>query len=349
MQRLIPLSSIHLHLIHSLFHDLIIYYRLPCFVSPHTAPLLTRIITGIQYCCCLGGEESRKKALSVELVILRGRNVMGSGGEVVGKEEVIAKLKDDGDFDRLRFKIVRKLKDNEDLRQHITSIVKQSVALNRAGAENMKPRQLSDAIYEEVGDKVMSQISDSLWQIIRSNDGMKSEIMETVQSVYDKLANPKGKDEVVVPVSDVIPVQRQGETASATGIDDTLHENEPTEPPGFTLAHNHLNNNNHEDPDKGQVQVQRQGFSAEQKEDSHPSQDMLAENDGNAPPGFSMDAERNPPSDCSDDDPDVPPGFAVVATATTVALAPSSTAATCLCCLTSSLQLMSSPQSPLPL
>jgi len=29
--------------------------------------------------------------------------------------------------------------------------VKQSVALNRAGAENMKPRQLSDAIHEEVG------------------------------------------------------------------------------------------------------------------------------------------------------------------------------------------------------
>jgi len=29
--------------------------------------------------------------------------------------------------------------------------VKQSVALNRAGAENMKSRQLSDAIYEEVG------------------------------------------------------------------------------------------------------------------------------------------------------------------------------------------------------
>jgi len=37
---------------------------------------------------------------------------MGDSGEGVGKEEVITKLKDDGDFDRLRFKIVRKLKDN---------------------------------------------------------------------------------------------------------------------------------------------------------------------------------------------------------------------------------------------
>lgn len=39
----------------------------------------------------------------------------------------------------------------EELRNNIISAVKQSAALNRAGAENMKPRQLSDAIYEEVG------------------------------------------------------------------------------------------------------------------------------------------------------------------------------------------------------
>ncbi|KAL2321648.1 hypothetical protein Fmac_026027 [Flemingia macrophylla] len=237
---------------------------------------------------------------------------MGSGGEAVGKEEVIAKLKDDGDFDRLRLKIVRKLKGNEELRQHIASIVKQSVALNRAGAENMKPRQLSDAIYEEVGDKVMSQISDSLWQIIRSGDGgMRSEIMETVQSVYDKLANPKGKDETMLFTSDVMPIQRQGETASATEMNDKLHENEPDEPPGFTILHNHLSNNNHEEQDKGKVQVQIQGLTAECKEDSHPSPGTLGEDDDNSntPPGYSMDVEPKPPSDCSDEDPDVPPGF----------------------------------------
>lgn len=161
-------------------------------------------------------------------------------------------------------------------------------------------------------DKVMSQISDSLWEIIRSGDDMKSEIMETVQSVYDKLANPKGKDEVMMSMSDVMPIHRQGETASATEIDDTLHENEPDEPPGFTLLHNHLNNNYHEEQDKGKVQVQKQGFTAEQKEDSHPSQDTLGEDDVNSnapPPGFSMDVEQKPSSDCSDEDPDVPPGF----------------------------------------
>ncbi|CAL5198072.1 unnamed protein product [Lathyrus oleraceus] len=238
---------------------------------------------------------------------------MGSSGQgevVVGKEEVIAKLKDDGDFDKLRLKIIRKLKDNEELRQYITSIVKQSEALNRAGAENMKPRQLSDVIYEEVGENVMSRISDSLWQIIRSDDGMKGEITETVQSVYDKLANPKGKDDVLLSTSDAMPGQTQGETASATENDDSLHENEPQEPPGFTLVLNHPNNNNHEDQDKEKAQVQRQRSTAECKEDSHPSQDTLVEDDHNiAPSGFSKDMEHSPVADCSDEDPDVPPGF----------------------------------------
>lgn len=30
----------------------------------------------------------------------------------ISKEEVVKKLKDDGDFDRLRLKIIRRLKDN---------------------------------------------------------------------------------------------------------------------------------------------------------------------------------------------------------------------------------------------
>lgn len=153
-----------------------------------------------------------------------------------------------------------------------------------------------------ISEKVMSHISDSLWKIIRSNDdGMKGEIMETVQSVYDKLANPKGKDEVMLSTSDAMPGQRQGETASGIENDDCLHENEPQEPPGFTLLHNHLNNNNHED----------QGSTLEQKKDAHSSPDTLGEDDHcNVPPGFSKDTEHNPPPDCtSDEDPDVPPGF----------------------------------------
>lgn len=39
----------------------------------------------------------------------------------------------------------------EELRIGIISTVKQSAALNRPGAENMKLHQLSDAIHQEVG------------------------------------------------------------------------------------------------------------------------------------------------------------------------------------------------------
>ncbi|KAL4347526.1 hypothetical protein GQ457_17G021390 [Hibiscus cannabinus] len=93
---------------------------------------------------------------------------MGEENKRISKEEEIAKIKDDGDFDKLRLKIIRKLKDSEELRNGIIAAVKQSAALNRSGAENMKLRQLSDAIHDEVGNKVMGQISDSLWEIITS-------------------------------------------------------------------------------------------------------------------------------------------------------------------------------------
>ena len=39
----------------------------------------------------------------------------------------------------------------EELRNSIKSMVKQSAALNHPGAENIKRRQLSDGIHQEVG------------------------------------------------------------------------------------------------------------------------------------------------------------------------------------------------------
>ncbi|KAJ0253320.1 hypothetical protein HA466_0110230 [Hirschfeldia incana] len=112
--------------------------------------------------------------------------------KTISKEEIVEKLKDDGDFDRLRLQIIRRLKDNEELRNNMISLVKDSTALNRPDAPNMRPRQLSDAIFQEVGSKMLSQLSDGLWGIIRSEDGMKNEIRETVQSVYSTLSNPGG-------------------------------------------------------------------------------------------------------------------------------------------------------------
>lgn len=38
----------------------------------------------------------------------------------------------------------------EELRNSIISMVKQSEALNHAGNENLKPRQFCDAIYKEI-------------------------------------------------------------------------------------------------------------------------------------------------------------------------------------------------------
>ncbi|TYI61589.1 hypothetical protein E1A91_D10G183000v1 [Gossypium mustelinum] len=120
---------------------------------------------------------------------------MGEENKKIMKEEVIAKLKDDGDFDKLRLKIVRKLKDNLlyifsrinnkftlELRNNIILAVKQSAALNCLGSENMKVRELSDAIHDEVGNKVMGKISDSLWEIIRLEGSTRIEIIETIVS-----------------------------------------------------------------------------------------------------------------------------------------------------------------------
>ncbi|KAH0879939.1 hypothetical protein HID58_067333 [Brassica napus] len=126
----------------------------------------------------------------------------------INKEEVVEKLKDDGDFDLLRLNIIRRLKDNEELRNKMISLVKESAALNRPSAQTMKPRQLSDAIFEDVGSKMLSQLSDGLWGLIRSEDGMKGEIRETVQSVYATLSTREAGRNMPAPVS-------KGETSSS--------------------------------------------------------------------------------------------------------------------------------------
>ncbi|XP_057512971.1 uncharacterized protein LOC130795036 [Actinidia eriantha] len=238
---------------------------------------------------------------------------MENGGDIqrkISAEDVISKLKNDGDFDRLRLKIIRKLKENEELRNGIVSMVKQSAALNHPGVENMKPRQLSDAIHQEVGDKVMNQISDSLWEIIRSHDGMKSEITETVESVYSKLLNPRGNEEgESSSLNSLVPVEKQADhpvtqTASPREMVD-MSDNEPKEPPGFSLSNHHQNN--HVEQPKEELQLpmpyDKSTIEEQSKEPDHPEDTIEADNEDGGPPGFS--ASR----DGSDDDPDVPPGF----------------------------------------
>ncbi|XP_043718265.1 uncharacterized protein LOC122666189 [Telopea speciosissima] len=244
---------------------------------------------------------------------------MESSSSRFSAEEVISKLKDDGDFDRLRLKIIRKLKEDEDLRNSIISMVKQSETLNRQGADHLKPRQLSDAIHEEIGDKVMAQISDGVWTVIRSSDGMKSEITDTVKSVYDKLANPKGKevDESSL-ASDPRSVDKQTArndtlTVSISGRDDTSSDSDPKEPPGFSPPDHQLAKIQQEEPEEHlQLPVHHQEKHVEgQKEEPQHTHAELQMDDGDpsVPPGFGAVLYHQQPCDGSDDDPDVPPGF----------------------------------------
>ncbi|GLT78309.1 hypothetical protein SLA2020_498490 [Shorea laevis] len=241
---------------------------------------------------------------------------MGEAPAKITKEDVIAKLKDDGDFDRLRLKIIRNLKQNEELRDNIIAVVKHSAALNRPDAENMKPRQLLDAIFDEFGDKLMGQISDGLWDIIRSEGGMKSEITETVQSVYDQLVTPQAqRKEGESSNHDVMPVKKEADQngfsinkASADGVDDMLSDGEPNEPPGFSLSNNHQGKHQQEQ----QLPLPYQnGTAEEQKEDLNYTGNVQEQDnvDNIMPLGFSADMEDKQPCNDSDEDPEVPPGF----------------------------------------
>ncbi|XP_023005529.1 uncharacterized protein LOC111498492 [Cucurbita maxima] len=224
-------------------------------------------------------------------------------GPKISGEDVIEKLKDDGDFDKLRLKIIRKLKDNEELRNNIVAIVKQSAALNRAGAENVKPRQLSDTIFDEVGDEIMSKVSDNLWEIIRSDDGMKNEITETVQSIYNNLANPKAKEDAEAATHHAIPVWKEADNngsmkASTSQSEHT--ETNPIEPSGFSFAGNHTNK---EKQHVDELQFIKRGNDSRN--------DMSDADNVDPAPGFVSNTKHHQMciDDDSDEDPDVPPGF----------------------------------------
>ncbi|XP_073307506.1 uncharacterized protein [Primulina huaijiensis] len=242
--------------------------------------------------------------------------MQNGGGGGIRAEEVISKLKDDGDFDRLRVKIIRKFKENEELRGNIISLVRQSAALNSPGTENMKPRQLSDAIHREIGDKLMSQVSEGLWNIIRSADGMKTEITETVQSVYEKILNPRRDDNVETsssmnsgPIRS--DIKNNLDTKSSAGeIDGSLLDREPNEPPGFSLNDLHRSNemNNIDRHNKiGLHPSSRKRKGMKEVRYKNLQSDDLEE--PNNPPGFSSFLGHSKSAGATDEDPEVPPGF----------------------------------------
>lgn len=144
----------------------------------------------------------------------------------------------------------------------------------------------------------MGQISDGLWGIIRSSDGMSSEISETVQSVYNRLMDAKG-------FSNQGPVQKEdGEKHSALALGNEVDHmmsdsNEPNEPPGFSLAYNHPKNGN----ENSQPSFRQEKISVEEQQEG-PLTLLQVRQELN-----SVDTEHKQAGDCSDEDPDVPPGF----------------------------------------
>ncbi|KAL9227075.1 hypothetical protein vseg_002812 [Gypsophila vaccaria] len=215
-------------------------------------------------------------------------------GEKIVEDELISKIKDDGDFDRIRLNIVRLLKQNEDLRNNISLAVKECAALKHASAENMTARQLCDAINDEISENVMVQISDGLWKIIRSEESITTEITETVQSVYDKLLKPKGE-------SPILTGEKQP----------NVSDRECLEPPGFSLP-NHTSSSNHDISRSEKPGVEpSSGKTSERRRESHRSNGSSKPDDGDTspPPGFLLHGKRKRGSDGNDDDPDIPPGF----------------------------------------
>ncbi|KAL6349687.1 hypothetical protein AAG906_041094 [Vitis piasezkii] len=219
--------------------------------------------------------------------------MMGSQGNI-RKEDVVQKLKDDGDFDRL-----------QELRNSIISMVKQSEALNHADNENLKSRQFCDAIYKEIQTEAMNHISDRL------------EITKTVQFVYNKLVNPKGNEEGNSSSPNILAQFQNGtgnnsfQKAPACEINDPMSDNELNEPPGFSMSNTHQSNSHGEQKEQQQPMPSERGPTEEHKEGSNHPLKVLEPHDVDhgVPPGFSAAMENSQPCDGSDEDPDVPPGF----------------------------------------
>lgn len=181
----------------------------------------------------------------------------------------------------------------------------------------------------------MSQISDGIWDIIRSGDHMKTEIKETVKSVYDKLLNPNGNEDGQPSSPNYMVPACKGPDNSGLGAASAGQINDPKEPPCFGHSDNHHQNkisdtldvseskgppgftHSDDDPQKkindplgDNESDEPPGFTHSnihqnnQEEGPHCSDD-----EDSSPPGFSVVADHKPPCDGSDEDPDMPPGF----------------------------------------
>ncbi|KQK22737.1 uncharacterized protein LOC100838730 [Brachypodium distachyon] len=200
--------------------------------------------------------------------------------------EVVGRLKDDGDFDALRHAIVRRVKDNEVLRNNIITEVKQSMVLNEDGSEKFKLKELSDAIFQDIGSKIMGQISDEAWSVIQSKE---TDIRGAVEGVFNRIMNPEQQQDTA-PSSKRLKKNGKGEQVSPgkapTSVTVQLEDDDPEEPPGFGFS----------DHQRSKVIVKQE-------------QPSNGENHPQVKPNQCEPVDAGSLADGDDEDPDVPPGF----------------------------------------
>ncbi|XP_047072473.1 uncharacterized protein LOC124682194 [Lolium rigidum] len=202
--------------------------------------------------------------------------------------EVVGRLKDDGDFDALRRAIIRKVKDNEVLRNNIIAEVKQSTVLSEDGSEKFKLKELSDAIFQDVGSKIMGQISDEVWSVIQSKE---TDIRGTVEVIFNRIMNPEQQQDAG-PSSKKLKRNDKEEQVSPPKASTSVtakpeeEDDDPEAPPGF-------------------------GFSNHQSSNSMVKLDqpLNGENHSHAKPSEDKPVDAGSLGDADDEDPDVPPGF----------------------------------------
>uniref|UniRef100_J3LLL7 AP complex mu/sigma subunit domain-containing protein n=2 Tax=Oryza brachyantha TaxID=4533 RepID=J3LLL7_ORYBR len=198
--------------------------------------------------------------------------------------EVVGRLKDDGDFDGLRRAIIRKVKDNEVLRRNIIAEVKQSVVINEDGSEKLKLKDLSDAIYQDIGSKIMGQISDEIWAVIQSNE---TDIRGTVEAVYNRMMNPEQQQGSPKKPKRNPKEEQVSPAKASTSVAVHLEDDDPEEPPGFGFSDH-----------------QRSNIMATQQQQQPPNM----ENHNQVKPNEGEPNAVSCPGD-DEEDPDVPPGF----------------------------------------
>lgn len=176
----------------------------------------------------------------------------------------------------------------------------------------------------------MGHISDELWKIIKSGDGMRDVIRESVRSVYNKLMNPRQEEADGLPTLSSRQSFNNGEGPSVSvappgdepleppGFAPQAHaprgaavssDDEPMEPPGFVtpLVQAQAENPGKEEPEEPPAGGPAPDHHEEELRRSSPGSSPAS--DG-APPGFAhLQRADHVAAPTDEEDPDVPPGF----------------------------------------